>query len=308
MLGTILGFSIAAVVACSSGSGDDGQSADANLTSATGDTLTPAQEVEQKLQGAWVNPGDGTGPVALIMRLVHGVNVPPALTVDRDTPHKHADGRTDDKGVARDRSDLDLAILTLDGKGGGTLKISEMIFDEKTHANRRNELYEFTLSGETLSLRNTSVTLTNEQFGQPPDAVVSVDGGVQQLRPPMTFHRQPAFCGSGGKSDCSDQFSFGTFKTEMPEACRGREELCLFCQPDHTCTTKVPSSCELARFTCLDTIEKCEFSDSSDPDRGSAMGEVTTIDPDGNPTDCNDSPTGKRVCCKVFGQKDDGPP
>jgi hypothetical protein len=91
----------------------------------------------------------------------------------------------------------------------------------------------------------------------------------------------------------------------MPDACQGREDLCFFCKPDHTCATQVPSSCELARFTCVDTIEHCEFGNSSDPNNGSAPGEVTTIDPDGNAIDCKNSPTAKGVCCEVFNRKGD---
>jgi hypothetical protein len=304
-LGTILGLSlsiagIGAVVACSSGSGDDGQSAGADLSSADGGTLTPVQQMAQKLQGAWVTPGDATGPVALIMSTRDPSTG--GLSVDRDTPHKHVDGNVDDKGITRDRSDLDLTIMSLDGNGGGTLKLSEFIFDQSVKANHRNEIYTFTLNGDSLKLIEVDLNFSNDQFGQ--DAGVpfhQTDAGAIQLRPPATFTRQPAFCGSGQNFDCSEQFSNGTFKQAMPEACKGREDLCLFCQPDHTCATKVPSSCELARFTCVDTIEHCEFGENSDPNNGSSPGEVTTIDPDGNAIDCKNSPTkGKNICCEVF--------
>jgi hypothetical protein len=247
-----------------------------------------------------VTPGDAAGPTALIVSMRDDLQ----LNVDRDTPHKHVDANTTDDGITRDRSDLQMAILSVDAaKTSGTLTLNQFIFDEKSGANQRNELYAFTLNGDTLSLTETSVTFSKQGSGAP----IAVDAGAQKLLPPMTFHRQPAFCGSGANFDCSEQFAGGSFKTPIPDACKGREDLCFVCQPDHTCATQVPSSCELSRFTCVDTIEHCEFGDrTANPDNGgSSPGEVTTVDPDGNPIDCKNSPTRKSVCCEVFNQKND---
>jgi hypothetical protein len=262
MLATILGLSmgIGAVVACSS-SGDDGQSAGADLSSADGGTLTPAQAMAQKLVGAWVTAGDATGPVPLII----SARETSILVVDRDTPHKRVAGNVDDEGITRDRSDLELVILNVNGNDG-TLEMSQFLaVDEKAAANHRSELYTFALRGASLSLTETGVNFTKEQFGQDAGPPLAIDAGAQPLRPLTTFQRQPAFCGRGGHFDCSDQFFGGTFQPTMPDACKGREDLCFSCKPDHTCSTQAPSSCELARFTCVDTIEHCEFGNNTDP-------------------------------------------
>jgi hypothetical protein len=297
-----LGLSLATVIACSD-SGDDGQTAGADLSGADGGsvdggTLTPIQQMQQELLGAWVNSGDASGPVALIMSSTGGDQ----LNVDRDTPHQHVAGSPTDTGITRDRTDLDLTILSvLFGNGGGTLKLSEFIFDDKTGANQRNEFYTFTLSGDTLTMTETSVTFTNDQFGGDTDAI-KVDAGAQQLRPPTTFKRQPAFCGNGGKDDCFAQFSRGTFTATMPAACKDKPEVCLLCQNDHTCVAKTPSSCELARFTCVSSTEICEFGDpNANPHGLLIVGEATRVDPDGNAIDCTNSPTGKSVCCVPLG-------
>jgi len=295
---SVLALSVATALACSQG-GSDEASSGADLTSSDGGVETPIQKASKALQGAWAT--SDTLPIALIISQNTNDNT---LSVNRDTPHKKAAG--DPQGTGdRDVANLSGTVTAVDSNGGGgTIVLSQFTFDHG-NANREIETWKFTISGDSLTMTEQTDVFVNHPFqsdGGGVDTVVDGGAGSTNLRAPLTLSRQPSFCGAGGDFDCSDQFQTGVFKTAMPDACKDREDLCLFCGPKHQCNVKVPSTCELARDTCVDSIKTCEF---SDPQQGTT-GEVTTIDSDGKTIDCNGSPhPGKSVCCLTFNNKND---
>jgi hypothetical protein len=293
-LDSCIGLALAAAVACRSG-GDEGASGTADLSADGGAPLTPVQAAAQKLSGVWV-ASTPDGPVAYLI-----FDSPSfGLQVERDTPHKSDAGPSAPKG--RDRISLHASVTSADASGGGVVELSET-FVVASSVDRRIGAYRFSFGsladGDTLTLTETTETV----FKVPPfgsDAgLTPVDAGPISLRPTIVLTRRPSFCSSGsGDITCFQEFQEGLLQMALPAECQGREDVCLHCNAaSNACEVHVPSSCELAHFTCVDSLETCERGGTT----GISRGEVTEVDPDGNPVDCNGSPTKQPICCEALG-------
>jgi hypothetical protein len=286
-----VGLFVAAAVACRSET-SDGDSAGADLSAGDGGApLTPIQAAQQKLAGAWVAPGPD-GPVAYVISDQHAAG----MEVERDTPHKT--GVPQAEPSARDATTHTGQLLRVDASGGGTMQLKQFVFVGNVQEHRV-ETYQFALAtaggSDTLTLTETTEALFKDPpFGSDAGAT-AVDAGPIALRPTIVLTRQPSFCGALGDFDCTRELGVGVFHPSMPAPCQGREDICLRCNTaTNACEVKVPSSCELSRFTCVESMEKCEFAERT----GATSGQVTDVDPDGNPVDCNGSPSKQPICCE----------
>jgi hypothetical protein len=284
-------------IACSSASSDGGEASGADLSAAgdAGDAGPDSPQVaaQKKLAGAWLPVAPDTGVLAVVIE-------PSAarLRVTRDLPHK-AVSNLDKQEV--DRTSTNTTVLSFDGTRG-KLEMTTGIF-VNGQSLRRVEDYDFEVKSDggkdTLTLTETGEQVVQTVFVKDAGSqVVPVDAGTITLRPALELTRTSSWCArprstQPASGDCNEQFNAGVFKpTDMPPACAGNEDLCMRCE-NHQCKTHEVSSCELARNTCVSSIEACEFVN------GAPSGQVATIDTDGKAIDCNKSPrAGKAVCCQ----------
>jgi hypothetical protein len=288
-------FALAAV-ACSAGSdGTESGNADLSAASADGGSAGAGVALAKRLVGAWVAKGGSANPGDDLALTITSL-LPPQIGISRDRVHK-ATSDLDKQEVDRQSTGVSFLSVSVDS---ATFEWPELVF-LPTGDVQRITTYALTVVSaggtDTLTLTPTAQRVENVSAGGDAGAV---DGGTTKLGLPETFTRASSWCAkstsaanANAKSDCTLESRTGVWHpTNMPADCKGKEDICTTCQ-NHECKARAVSTCELARFSCFDTIEQCEFDVGGNP-----AGQVAVLDTEGNPVDCKNSPSGKAVCCQ----------